>query len=751
VLRSSASTRESAEAVSGSREGVHPSGNDLSRIPTLFNPTSDRASEPATRLADATLQRSCACSSGAGTGGKCEECGSTKRLQAKLTIGASNDPLEREADLIADQVLAAPAPAAVSGTPPRIQRFSGRSNGQPAAAPSSVDHALASPGGPLEATLRQDMEQRFGQDFSRVRVHSGSAAERSARDVHANAYTVGQDIVFGAGQFTPGTNQGRRLIAHELTHVVQQGNRGLSPVAAQQASLSAGMGSSALLQRAPDDKGGGTDAPDSPYPEEPEVLLYARKALDENKLADGTVFYTVKYWKAFGISTSAFAVGPMSSDMGQFFYVYRLKSPGAKESTHTFTRGTSPAVWRGGKITPEVQKELASVAGGKELQVKPTGSGSAEPRESLAFMMAVWGASGLLDSARVGPIPPLPITQAQATQLKSDLSSPAAASLIVGTAAVRAGGTAARTAIGSTITGEIGTTFARGTGTFDVVSEEAAGAALEEEGGKVVVGRAVGTARVATAAAVVVTILTWESPNPVSEWNTGMSDITGPYQGPDQPAWEGRLTPDQRRYLRDLWQQRQPEPVPGPIEEPQPQPTKTTEPAPAPTTQTEPEKQKRRRRRKCKRLAGSSCPTWRPRLKAKNEYWDLAYQYRKTHDMLAQYDFNQNVAVLLLDSGTTIIERNADRLHSEQQIVWTMAERAIDSGCPILGLFSERKPCQEICQKQVLPQLCRANSEVPFDVFFAIDYYNSPAGIKSENHRNELIKSYTQAGYFKGA
>jgi hypothetical protein len=66
------------------------------------------------------------------------------------------------------------------------------------------------------------MEQRFGCDFSKVRVHSDAAAEQSARALNAQAYTVGHDIVFGAGQFAPTTEQGRRLLAHELTHVVQQ-------------------------------------------------------------------------------------------------------------------------------------------------------------------------------------------------------------------------------------------------------------------------------------------------------------------------------------------------------------------------------------------------------------------------------------------------------------------------------------------------------------------------------------------------
>jgi hypothetical protein len=74
------------------------------------------------------------------------------------------------------------------------------------------------------------MGQRFGHDFSRVRVHTDAAAERSARDVNANAYTVGHNIVFGARQFAPGTHEGRRLIAHELTHVVQQSGSDGIPV-----------------------------------------------------------------------------------------------------------------------------------------------------------------------------------------------------------------------------------------------------------------------------------------------------------------------------------------------------------------------------------------------------------------------------------------------------------------------------------------------------------------------------------------
>jgi Domain of unknown function (DUF4157) len=81
------------------------------------------------------------------------------------------------------------------------------------------------------------MEQRFGYDFSRVRVHSGPAAEQSAQDVNAHAYTVGHNLVFGAGQYAPDTARWRQVLAHELTHVVQQGG-----------GLAAGSGA-ARLQR----------------------------------------------------------------------------------------------------------------------------------------------------------------------------------------------------------------------------------------------------------------------------------------------------------------------------------------------------------------------------------------------------------------------------------------------------------------------------------------------------------------------
>ena len=169
------------------------------------------------------LQRKCSCGESASSSlsGECEEC-NKQRLQKKHSIGASNDPLEREADLMADQVLTAPSHSSVSGTSPRIQRYSGQMTEGADTTPASVGRVLGSSGRPLESGLRQNMEQHFGHDFTNVRIHTSSEAEQSARELNALAYTAGHDIVFDAGKFAPSTSDGRRLLAHELTHVVQQ-------------------------------------------------------------------------------------------------------------------------------------------------------------------------------------------------------------------------------------------------------------------------------------------------------------------------------------------------------------------------------------------------------------------------------------------------------------------------------------------------------------------------------------------------
>jgi hypothetical protein len=173
-------------------------------------------------------------------------------IQAKLKVGAVDDPLEHEADRVADQVMRMPEPSAaarpvVSSNVLGVQRKCscggscdkcksepsddkhGRLHRKPTAAgdlsqkeaPPIVHEALRSPGQPLDAATRAFMERRFGHDFSHVRVHTGPEAADFARSIAALAYTTGEHMVFDHRRYQPDTIEGRRLIAHELTHVVQ--------------------------------------------------------------------------------------------------------------------------------------------------------------------------------------------------------------------------------------------------------------------------------------------------------------------------------------------------------------------------------------------------------------------------------------------------------------------------------------------------------------------------------------------------
>lgn len=167
-------------------------------------------------------------------------------FQPKLTVNQPSDEYEREADTVADRVMRMTGAeqhgdAGIQRMPishlqrkcahceqeeeqtavSRKETGAGAASGQ--AAPPSVHSALSGTGQPLDGGTRQFMESRFGQDFSQVRVHTGTGAAESAQTIQARAYTSGRDIVFGASQYQPHTSEGKRLLAHELVHTVQQG------------------------------------------------------------------------------------------------------------------------------------------------------------------------------------------------------------------------------------------------------------------------------------------------------------------------------------------------------------------------------------------------------------------------------------------------------------------------------------------------------------------------------------------------
>jgi hypothetical protein len=99
----------------------------------------------------------------------------------------------------------------------------------PAVRPTVASHInnMRGSGRPLALSVRAYFEPRLGADLRQVRVHTDTQAASAAKAIQARAFTVGRDIAFGAGEYAPTTMSGKKLVAHELTHVVQQ-NRGLS-------------------------------------------------------------------------------------------------------------------------------------------------------------------------------------------------------------------------------------------------------------------------------------------------------------------------------------------------------------------------------------------------------------------------------------------------------------------------------------------------------------------------------------------
>jgi hypothetical protein len=141
-------------------------------------------------------------------------------LQSKLQVNTPGDAYEQEADRVAERVMRMPEPQ-LRRTGLQARRVQA-TDAAGMAAPPAVGDVLRSSGQPLDPATRAFMEPRFGRDFGNVRTHTGSQADTAAASLQARAFTVGRDVVFAAGEHNPGSESGKRLLAHELTHVVQQ-------------------------------------------------------------------------------------------------------------------------------------------------------------------------------------------------------------------------------------------------------------------------------------------------------------------------------------------------------------------------------------------------------------------------------------------------------------------------------------------------------------------------------------------------
>ena len=190
----------------------------------------------------------------ASQGGASDDAGDSNQpafsfAQMKLAIGRPNDRFEQEADTVADQVVAQPkrqdslaagiqtkpldkmisrlsSSPATAVSPKQLQRHVQRQENNAATASDDVAGRLSSRrggGNTLDENTRGEMESSFGADFSNVRIHTGSEATQLSQDLGAKAFTHGSDIYFNEGQYNPNSSDGKHLLAHELTHTVQQG------------------------------------------------------------------------------------------------------------------------------------------------------------------------------------------------------------------------------------------------------------------------------------------------------------------------------------------------------------------------------------------------------------------------------------------------------------------------------------------------------------------------------------------------
>lgn len=147
--------------------------------------------------------------------------GSNAVIQPKLNVSTPGDACEREADRIAEQMVrgdgAKPERSKTLASPKQV-------SGQNGATPtfSRAPHISLTGGVPLARSERTYFEPRFGLSLENVRIHGGVEADASARSLHARAFTLGNDIWFAQGEYRPGSRDGRRLLAHELTHTIQQ-------------------------------------------------------------------------------------------------------------------------------------------------------------------------------------------------------------------------------------------------------------------------------------------------------------------------------------------------------------------------------------------------------------------------------------------------------------------------------------------------------------------------------------------------
>jgi hypothetical protein len=488
-------------------------------------------------------------------------------------------------------------------------------------APAMVQRAVDEPGVPLEAGSRGVMQQYLGHDLGGVRVHTGSRAAASARAVDALAYTVGQDVVFGEGQYQPATPTGGQLLAHELTHVLQQQNTPEKPSLAPSSALDADDAAEREAQRmgaeAPSTVGGGTtDAPERVLGADPLVFRQGQNR-SHAPLRSSDLRHDVSHVIQRQVDPT-----PQRQAVGDATRMSITPAWAAGLSDEELPRQARLVLAQLSALPPtspaysSVYQNLVILL--HEVQKRPSlqarGGGGSYWRGMLP-RLTEWHAAGLLDPPYRPPdvpgFPPFPVTAEQAAGISP--AAPIAAGMLAPMPGLPGGGIGPSMPPGGfapppppgppvQVLWEVPPPVA-GPGAGAAVETGAAletGAAVEtgaalETGAVVETGAAfetgVGVGAALPVAAFLVVML-WSSET-APAWRDAINEVTNePYASPEEYQWTNRLTPEQGDYLRHLERARQEKPDPAVEEDPAPWEVPDVELRPD-------EKEDKKRRRKC--------------------------------------------------------------------------------------------------------------------------------------------------------
>ena len=351
---------------------------------------------PVAALDSPVIQRKAGCACGGGCPG-CKEKLDDRHVQTKLAISTPGDQWEQEADRVAERVTHMPTPSVPDKCTARtesalpIRRARDSSAGPNLSVSDNFLSALGH-GAPLDAATRNYFEPRFGADFGNVRVHADGEAAASARAISARAYTLGRRIVFGTGEYRPQTDEGRSLLAHELTHVVQQSRNVPGGARIQRACGPAAIGTPAGCTPVSGDAVGerflfAVDCDSLLVPGE-----QARLELFADTIADGETIEIHGYastdgdaslneslscaraLRAQSIIQSILTGKGVSAAVGVFMHgaTYRPESCGTAQRRHRQTRRRAAVVASARTFTAGT---CAAGAGARELHPLPDGDG----------------------------------------------------------------------------------------------------------------------------------------------------------------------------------------------------------------------------------------------------------------------------------------------------------------------------------------------------------------------------------------